>query len=65
MTRFPSNVTSPGKKDTVLSASEQVDDTVSYIERQAEHHRIRSYQDEFLAFLEKHHIEYDPRYLWD
>jgi REP element-mobilizing transposase RayT len=43
----------------------QVDDTVSYIERQAEHHRKRSYQDEFLAFLEKHHIEYDPRYLWD
>ncbi|MCU0960490.1 MAG: IS200/IS605 family transposase [Pirellulaceae bacterium] len=43
----------------------QVDDTVSYIERQAEHHRRRSYQDEFLAFLEKHHIEYDPRYLWD
>jgi len=43
----------------------QVDDTVSYIERPAEHHRRRSFQEEFLAFLEKHHIEYDPRYLWD
>ncbi len=39
----------------------QVDDTIVYIERQAEHHRKRSYQDEFLAFLQRHAIEYDPR----
>jgi hypothetical protein len=39
----------------------QVDDTIAYIERQAEHHRKRSYQDEFLAFLQRHSIEYDPR----
>jgi REP element-mobilizing transposase RayT len=43
----------------------QVDDTIGYIGRQAEHHRQRTYQEEFLAFLERHHIEYDPRYIWD
>jgi REP element-mobilizing transposase RayT len=43
----------------------QVDDTIAYSERQAEHHRKRSYQDEFLAFLQRHAIEYDPRYVLD
>ena len=43
----------------------QVEHTIAYIDRQAEHHHRRSYQDEFIAILEKHHIEYDPRYLWD
>ena len=38
--------------------------TVSYITRQKEHHRKRDFQAEFLAFLKKHRIEYDPRYIW-
>jgi REP element-mobilizing transposase RayT len=36
-----------------------------YIERQAEHHRVRTFQEELIAFLKRHHIEYDERYLWD
>jgi REP element-mobilizing transposase RayT len=36
-----------------------------YIERQAEHHQAVSYQDEFRAFLERHGIHYDERYVWD
>jgi REP element-mobilizing transposase RayT len=40
----------------------QLDDTVAYIERQAEHHQRHCCQDEFFAFLRKHGIEYDPRY---
>jgi REP element-mobilizing transposase RayT len=43
----------------------QVDDTKRYIANQAEHHRTKSYQEEFLTFLERHGIEYDPRYLWN
>lgn len=43
----------------------QGDDTVAYINGQREHHRKRSFQEEFLAFLEKHDIDYDPRYIWD
>jgi putative transposase len=35
-----------------------------YISGQAEHHRKRDFQTEFLAFLKEHRIEYDPRYIW-
>jgi putative transposase len=42
----------------------QVHDTVAYIQSQAEHHRKRTFQEEYLAFLKKHGIEYDERYVW-
>jgi hypothetical protein len=25
---------------------------------------IRSYEEEFIAFLKRHNIQYDPRYIW-
>lgn len=37
----------------------------NYIANQKEHHRKKSYQDEFRGFLEKHEIEYDEKYVWD
>lgn len=43
----------------------QIDDTKAYIANQKEHHRRRTFQEEFIAFLEKHCVEYDPKYLWD
>ena len=39
--------------------------TIAYIESQEEHHRKRTYQEEFLAILKKHGIAYDERYIWD
>ncbi len=36
-----------------------------YLGRQAEHHRRVSFQEEFLAFLKRHGLEYNGRYLWD
>jgi putative transposase len=36
-----------------------------YIENQEEHHRVRTFQEEFLAFLKANEIEYDPRYIWE
>jgi REP element-mobilizing transposase RayT len=42
----------------------QIGATVAYIQRQEEHHRRRDFQQEFLAILEKHGIECDPRYVW-
>ena len=36
-----------------------------YIASQVEHHRVRSFQEEFVTFLKRHHIPYDERYLWD
>lgn len=38
--------------------------TLTYIARQEEHHRKRDFQAEFIAFLVKHHVEYDPRFVW-
>ena len=36
-----------------------------YIANQKQHHRRRSFQDEFRDFLAKYEIEYDERYVWD
>jgi putative transposase len=38
--------------------------TIDYIKRQAEHHQKRSFEEEFVAFLKKHAIDYDPQYVW-
>ena len=35
-----------------------VEDTIKYIENQAEHHRKQSFKDELKAFLKKHELEY-------
>ena len=43
----------------------QVQETVHYIEQQVEHHRTRTFQEEYLAFLEKHGVRLDEKYLWD
>lgn len=37
----------------------------NYIQNQEEHHRSKSFQDEFREFLKKNKIEYDARYVWD
>ena len=42
----------------------QVEDTKQYIAKQREHHRTKTFQEEFIAILERHGIEYDPRYVW-
>jgi len=36
--------------------------TIEYINSQPEHHQKRNFDQEFVAFLKKHNIEYDPRY---
>jgi len=43
----------------------QTDRTIAYISSQADHHRKRTFQEEMLAILKKHGIQYDERYLWD
>jgi hypothetical protein len=36
----------------------------AYIAGQEEHHRKATFQEELIALLERHGIEYDPRYIW-
>ncbi|HEX8422315.1 MAG TPA: IS200/IS605 family transposase [Pyrinomonadaceae bacterium] len=40
-------------------------DVVEYIRGQEEHHRKRTFQEEFVVFLKKQGIEYDERYIWE
>jgi putative transposase len=50
----------------VFSVSESNLAAVSkYIAGQEEHHKKHSFQDEFVAFLKKHGVPYDERYVWD
>lgn len=35
-----------------------------YIQRQEEHHRRMSFQEEYVSLLKKHGIAFDERYLW-
>ncbi len=39
-------------------------EAIAYIANQGEHHRKKSFQEEYLAFLKKHGIAYDEKYLW-
>jgi putative transposase len=36
-----------------------------YIANQREHHRKKSFQEEYRQFLERHRIAFDERYVWD
>ena len=38
---------------------------VRYIEKQKEHHRRRTFQEEFRTFLRRYQVPYDERYVWD
>ncbi len=42
----------------------QIAATVAYIDSQEEHHRTRTFEEEYIAFLKKHGIQYDERYIW-
>lgn len=49
-----------------FSVSESKSEEVQrYIQRQAEHHRRITFQDEFRQLCAKHDIEIDERYVWD
>ena len=42
-----------------------LDRVVNYVERQEEHHKRHSYQEEFRELCQKHELEIDERYVWD
>jgi len=43
----------------------EADALVAYINRQVDHHRVRTFQEEYRAFLKEYGVEYDERYVWD
>lgn len=43
----------------------EIDTVIEYISNQHEHHRKKTFEDEYRAFLQKYQVEYDERYVWD
>ena len=37
----------------------------NYIETQKEHHKTKTFQEEYLEYLNSYNVEYDERYVWD
>jgi REP element-mobilizing transposase RayT len=42
-----------------------LDALLAYIDGQAEHHRIRTFQDEYRGLLRRGGVDFDERYVWD
>ena len=45
--------------------SSQVDAVLQCIDGQKEHHRTRTFQEEYRELLRKHVVDFDERYVWD
>jgi hypothetical protein len=42
----------------------RVNRAIRYVESQEEHHRVRSFEEEYLDFLRQGGVEYDERYVF-
>ena len=43
----------------------QKNNVARYLRNQVEHHTQETFQDEYIRLLDKHEVEYDPRYVWE
>jgi putative transposase len=43
----------------------QLNAVLEYVKSQEEHHRTRSFQEEYRDFLCKYGVEFDEHYVWD
>ena len=43
----------------------QLDAVLQYIDWQQEHHRTRTFEEEYRELLHKHGVDFDERYVWD
>ena len=43
----------------------QLDAVLQYIDGQKEHHRTRTFQEEYRELLRRHGVDFDERYVWD
>jgi len=50
----------------IFSVSQsQIGRVRKYIAEQEEHHRKKTFQDEYRSFLKRYEVEYDEQYVWD
>ena len=43
----------------------QLEAVLEYVDTQQEHHRTRSFQEEYRELLRRHGVDFDERYVWD
>ena len=43
----------------------QIESVKKYIKNQVEHHRRKTFQEEYLEILHRYHMPYNERYLWE
>jgi len=43
----------------------EVETVIAYIANQHEHHKKKTFQEEYRMFLKKYNVDYDERYVWD
>jgi putative transposase len=43
----------------------QLDKVIHYITDQQEHHKKRTFKEEYISFLKKYDVPYDPKYVFD
>jgi len=43
----------------------QLEAVLQYVDAQPEHHRTRTFQEEYRELLRKHWVDFDERYVWD
>ena len=46
-------------------AESTLEAVVQYVSNQEAHHKTITFQDEYRAFLKRHNIPFDERYVWD
>ena len=63
---FPSKpvASSPPRCEMFGLSASQREQVRDYIARQEEHHKKRTFQEEYVEFLELCRVDYDRRYLW-
>jgi putative transposase len=44
---------------------DQVDMVAAYIRNQKEHHKVKTFREEYLAILEEHQVEYKAEYIFE
>ena len=45
-------------------SASQIPEPIRYIQQQEEHHRTRTFQEEYLNILKKHEMTFDEKHLW-
>jgi REP element-mobilizing transposase RayT len=46
-------------------SSKEISHLTTYIENQFEHHKTKTFKEEYESFLKEYSVEYDERYVWD